>query len=90
MTGDRVSVYLLRQKLLSNATVCSLCHSFWSNRSPSRRWNVITRRPLASLLTMASLTDTFSPCLSPRDLSENALQAVPRKAFRGATDLKNL
>uniref|UniRef100_A0A8C0HK64 Slit guidance ligand 1 n=1 Tax=Chelonoidis abingdonii TaxID=106734 RepID=A0A8C0HK64_CHEAB len=26
----------------------------------------------------------------PRDLSENLLQAVPRKAFRGATDLKNL
>lgn len=26
----------------------------------------------------------------PRDLSENTIQAIPRKAFRGATDLKNL
>uniref|UniRef100_A0A668A7H7 Slit homolog 1 protein n=1 Tax=Myripristis murdjan TaxID=586833 RepID=A0A668A7H7_9TELE len=25
-----------------------------------------------------------------RDLSENAIQAIPRRAFRGATDLKNL
>lgn len=25
-----------------------------------------------------------------RDLSENTIQAIPRKAFRGATDLKNL
>lgn len=25
-----------------------------------------------------------------RDLSENFIQAIPRKAFRGATDLKNL
>ncbi|VTJ57998.1 Hypothetical predicted protein [Marmota monax] len=30
------------------------------------------------------------PRQSTRDLSENALQAIPRKAFRGATDLKNL
>lgn len=27
---------------------------------------------------------------SHRDLSENFIQAIPRKAFRGATDLKNL
>ncbi|XP_010148143.1 PREDICTED: slit homolog 1 protein-like, partial [Eurypyga helias] len=27
---------------------------------------------------------------SERDLSENFIQAIPRKAFRGATDLKNL
>ncbi|KAI4887640.1 hypothetical protein NFI96_003806 [Prochilodus magdalenae] len=25
-----------------------------------------------------------------RDLSENLIQAIPRKAFRGATDIKNL
>lgn len=25
-----------------------------------------------------------------RDLSENFIQAIPRKAFRGATDLRNL
>nr|XP_009663909.1 PREDICTED: slit homolog 1 protein [Struthio camelus australis] len=32
------------------------------------------------------------PCfgLFRRDLSENFIQAIPRKAFRGATDLKNL
>lgn len=49
-------------------------------------------RPATSLLiTMTLLTGTlsFSVC-PPRDLSENFLQAVPRKAFRGATDLKNL
>uniref|UniRef100_A0A2K6GZF8 Slit guidance ligand 1 n=1 Tax=Propithecus coquereli TaxID=379532 RepID=A0A2K6GZF8_PROCO len=27
---------------------------------------------------------------APQDLSENSIQAIPRKAFRGATDLKNL
>uniref|UniRef100_A0A452SV77 Slit homolog 1 protein n=1 Tax=Ursus americanus TaxID=9643 RepID=A0A452SV77_URSAM len=33
----------------------------------------------------------FSLWLYPlRDLSENTIQAIPRKAFRGATDLKNL
>lgn len=25
-----------------------------------------------------------------RDLSENLIQSIPRKAFRGATDIKNL
>uniref|UniRef100_A0A673YP67 Slit homolog 3 (Drosophila) n=1 Tax=Salmo trutta TaxID=8032 RepID=A0A673YP67_SALTR len=36
---------------------------------------------------------TFHPCLYlmlPRDLSENQIQAVPRKAFRGITTVKNL
>lgn len=33
----------------------------------------------------------FLPALFfSRDLSENFIQAIPRKAFRGATDLKNL
>ncbi|KAG7235919.1 hypothetical protein INR49_001885 [Caranx melampygus] len=32
----------------------------------------------------------FSVCLFSSDLSENAIQAIPRRAFRGATDLKNL
>uniref|UniRef100_A0AAR2J0E5 Slit homolog 1 protein n=1 Tax=Pygocentrus nattereri TaxID=42514 RepID=A0AAR2J0E5_PYGNA len=31
-----------------------------------------------------------SICLLYRDLSENFIQAIPRKAFRGATDIKNL
>lgn len=39
----------------------------------------------------ASSDQCFFLWLDPhRDLSENAIQAIPRKAFRGATDLKNL
>jgi len=30
------------------------------------------------------------PSLCPRDLSENQIQGVPRKAFRGAVEIKNL
>lgn len=33
---------------------------------------------------------SLSVSLFFRDLSENFIQAVPRRAFRGATDLKNL
>lgn len=46
---------------------------------------------LASLAHCGTVEQPFpEQCLLPRDLSENALQAIPRKAFRGATDLKNL
>uniref|UniRef100_A0A8C7SYM5 Slit homolog 1 protein n=1 Tax=Oncorhynchus mykiss TaxID=8022 RepID=A0A8C7SYM5_ONCMY len=33
---------------------------------------------------------TLSCCCVHRDLSENNIQSIPRKAFRGATDIKNL
>uniref|UniRef100_A0A674BPL8 Slit homolog 1 protein n=1 Tax=Salmo trutta TaxID=8032 RepID=A0A674BPL8_SALTR len=33
---------------------------------------------------------TSSCCCLHRDLSENNIQSIPRKAFRGATDIKNL
>uniref|UniRef100_A0A668A4S2 Slit homolog 3 (Drosophila) n=1 Tax=Myripristis murdjan TaxID=586833 RepID=A0A668A4S2_9TELE len=42
-----------------------------------------------SLSLSLSLARSLSLCLS-RDLSENQIQAVPRKAFRGITNVKNL
>uniref|UniRef100_A0A670HXR5 Slit guidance ligand 1 n=1 Tax=Podarcis muralis TaxID=64176 RepID=A0A670HXR5_PODMU len=39
---------------------------------------------------VSPLTDGSLKIIICRDLSENLLLAVPRKAFRGATDLKNL
>lgn len=42
-----------------------------------------------SIVSCRHCSFSFLP-LSRRDLSENFIQAIPRKAFRGATDLKNL
>uniref|UniRef100_A0A673YPX7 Slit homolog 3 (Drosophila) n=1 Tax=Salmo trutta TaxID=8032 RepID=A0A673YPX7_SALTR len=57
----------------------------------SERWS---RRILQNVHICAfKLPLTFHPCLYlmlPRDLSENQIQAVPRKAFRGITTVKNL
>uniref|UniRef100_A0A665WD44 Slit homolog 3 (Drosophila) n=1 Tax=Echeneis naucrates TaxID=173247 RepID=A0A665WD44_ECHNA len=42
-------------------------------------------------ITKTTLTNVYCFCLClSRDLSENQIQAVPRKAFRGITNVKNL
>lgn len=50
-------------------------------------------QPVGALLPW-EITPCMPICLLAsffcRDLSENFIQAIPRKAFRGATDLKNL
>lgn len=39
---------------------------------------------------MLFYNSTFSFFVIFSDLSENQIQAIPRKAFRGAVDIKNL
>lgn len=53
----------------------------------SSDWPGLCRDPLEKSLLSSVLL--LLVC-SHRDLSENTIQAIPRKAFRGATDLKNL
>lgn len=54
------------------------CDPAWGHTDPTQH------RVVQALLI-------FLPAsFSRRDLSENFIQAIPRKAFRGATDLKNL
>lgn len=63
------------------------CSCAWSGHCLAR----LTSLPHQGTLEKSFLTVFFLPWLCPRrDLSENTIQAIPRKAFRGATDLKNL
>uniref|UniRef100_A0A8C3AZA6 Slit homolog 2 (Drosophila) n=1 Tax=Cyclopterus lumpus TaxID=8103 RepID=A0A8C3AZA6_CYCLU len=46
--------------------------------------------PLFFLFFLFCSASSPFPSLCPRDLSENQIQGVPRKAFRGAVEIKNL
>uniref|UniRef100_A0AAR2JNH3 Slit homolog 2 (Drosophila) n=1 Tax=Pygocentrus nattereri TaxID=42514 RepID=A0AAR2JNH3_PYGNA len=54
------------------------------------RISVIERGAFQDLKELERLANGFVLFVFCRDLSENQIQGIPRKAFRGATDLKNL
>lgn len=70
-------------------TVC-VCHHFDVNRHRLCTECMCEHVHRLDLKWLNSDSMSLSVSLFFRDLSENFIQAVPRRAFRGATDLKNL
>ncbi|EAW49959.1 slit homolog 1 (Drosophila), isoform CRA_d, partial [Homo sapiens] len=61
---------------------------FCSSKLPGSDFLCVSTPPLGVLWLARETREVLLPG-GERDLSENAIQAIPRKAFRGATDLKN-